>query len=124
MDLSPRQTQLLERVLAALEASPAPLTATEIARNLFVPPQSAEAALSWGVGQRKILEMGSSRYLSATRLEEMVRALRDKFGTSPFEPRDLREALSLSRTEGEAIMKHLLDSDRLTKDEHGLRLAK
>jgi selenocysteine-specific elongation factor len=96
--LSPRQSDLLARVVEALEKEPVNTPPPhELARVLVVPPQAIEEILKLGVQAGEVVAIGEGVYYTPKQLGALKAKIREAAGGKPFPASAVRDALGTTR---------------------------
>ncbi|HLK16983.1 MAG TPA: hypothetical protein VKT78_19415 [Fimbriimonadaceae bacterium] len=118
--MTKRQAALLERVEGWLD-SQSGASARDAARALHLPDQAAEAVVSLGVEAKRLVRIGPI-VVTARAFRVLVDRLAEAVGDRPFQPRELRDALGVTRGWGEGFALALEAHGLLVREPGGWRL--
>jgi selenocysteine-specific elongation factor len=114
VQLNPRQRELLDRVLAALETggvnSPSP---EDLALDLHVPRQAVQEVLKLGVDAGEAIRIAEGIYYTSGQMEGFKSKLRQSFEKRPFAASEFRDLMETSRKYAIPLLEYM-DSVRAT----------
>ncbi|MEQ1823122.1 MAG: selenocysteine-specific translation elongation factor [Fimbriimonadaceae bacterium] len=114
VQLTPKQKEFLDRVVAALQAHPINVPAVhEIATSVPAPIQAVEQIVRLGIESQTLVRVGDGLYYTASQLQELIGELRTKFGARPFTAADFRDLFGTSRKYAIPLLEYF-DSQRVT----------
>ena len=114
LTLTPKQRQLLDRVLAELSKEEINVAShPDLARALVVPPQAITEVLNLGAQAGEIVAVGEYLHYTPKQIEGIKERLRQHFGTRPFTAAEGKQALGTSRKYAIPLFEHL-DKMRFT----------
>jgi len=106
--LKPRQRELLDRVLAAMDAaSPQSPDANAIARALGVPPQAVQEVWQLGLECDELVRLPDGGWLTRAQFDRALRVIRDLAAAGPFGAGEVRDRLQSSRSRVIPLLEYL-----------------
>ncbi len=120
MDLSPRQSKFLNRVVEAIETEPVnTMDSVAIARFLGVPVQAVREIARIGINQGRIVAVGDSLLYTPRQLRQIEDRFREVSGSEPISPKNLRVALGTSRRYLDGLIAHFDQTGFTVRTERG-----
>lgn len=112
--LQPAQRQLLDRVVAELDAGgSSPPGPGAVADALRVPPQAVDGILKIGISAGEVVRLADGIWFSAAKLQELRDTARTHLQGRSFSASEFREVLGTSRKYAIPLLEYL-DSRRVT----------
>lgn len=114
VELSPKQREFLDRVVAMLSANLVNVPAVhEIAAAVPAPIQAVEQIIRLGIESRTLTRVADGLFYTTAQLETLVEDMKNQFGSRPFTAADFRDRFGTSRKYAIPLLEHF-DSQRTT----------